>query len=201
MEAKSNAGIKAIVIGDTAVGKTTLICVMDNPNSFDDKKPSTIGTERKLIPLLCENKEIKIELWDTAGQEMYRSLIPMYTRNAKIVLIVFDLTVISSIDNIVYGDKPWVDSFKSELTPGEYECFLVGTKCDLEEERTVTDEKIEEIRSEITCRLGFNEIPYIQISSKTKENIESLKTQIAEKAQRFQVEPPQTLEEKEQGCC
>jgi len=113
--------IKVVLIGDTAVGKTSIADRFVN-NNFSEFNEPTIGAA--FLSKTLEN--VKFEIWDTAGQERYRALAPMYYRGASAALIVFDITQSDSFNNAA----GWIKEIKER---GKENCIiiLVGNKCDL----------------------------------------------------------------------
>ena len=82
---------KIIVVGDSFVGKSSLT-IRAVRESFDTSYNTTIGFEFCSFNVKIKEKVVKLQIWDTAGQEKYKSMIPTYLRNAEIVVLVFDLT-------------------------------------------------------------------------------------------------------------
>lgn len=82
---------KIVILGDVSVGKTSLISrIVDN--KFNEKYEPSIGVDFASKNIIYREKSFKTQIWDTAGQEKYRSLIPSYIRGSNIIVIVFDLT-------------------------------------------------------------------------------------------------------------
>ena len=116
---------KVVLVGNGAVGKTSIITRLQK-GTFTNTTDPTIGASFVSHFFNIENKSILLHIWDTAGQEMYRSLIPMYSRGADAVLVVFDVT---SQDSFV-GAQNWC---KKIITEQENSLlYLVANKCDLE---------------------------------------------------------------------
>ena len=90
--------IKCVIIGDSNVGKTSIIHNYMKKKSLSTN--TTLGAVFWSLSKTINGNKININLWDTAGQERYNSLIPMYTRGADIILFVFDLTDKYSFNNI-----------------------------------------------------------------------------------------------------
>ena len=120
-------------MGDSGVGKTTLSFYFDD--SFDDsfdKKP-TVGVNFICTPYVSpDNKQYNVQIWDTAGQELYASMIPNYARDAECILIVYDITNQKSFDNITN----WLKQIYHAKTYCTIAIFVNNT--DLEEERCVS---------------------------------------------------------------
>jgi small GTP-binding protein len=115
--------IRVVLIGDTAVGKSTL-CQALKGNVDEYMIPnSTIGAE---FSTMITDQNIQFELWDTAGQEKYRSLVPLYFRKADIFLLMFDVTQRTSFDSI----DSWLDLLQ-RYTNATLPIVLVGNKIDI----------------------------------------------------------------------
>jgi len=93
---------KMVVLGDVAVGKTSVISKIIDNKFKTDYEPS-IGVDFASKSLKFKDKYIKLQIWDTAGQEKYKSLIPSYIRGSNIIFILFDLT--SKVKLLIYFFK------------------------------------------------------------------------------------------------
>ena len=144
---------KVVILGDSSVGKTSIVDRLKE-DEFTDYKEPTIGAAYASIILEKDLYQIKLDIWDTAGQERYRSLTPMYYRNTDYALIVFDLTNNSSYDNSLM----WIDELKKNSKNANI--ILLGNKKDL-------------IEKSFTSEINF--ITYLEISAKTNENIDEIK--------------------------
>lgn len=125
---------KTVIIGDSGVGKSNLLSKFLN-NSFSSDQKTTVGVEFGAKKLIIDGKNIKAQIWDTAGQEKYRSITNAYYKGAKGALLVFDLTNKDSFDSV---DK-WLNELKSEGDINIY-IIMIGNKCDLTDERQVSFE-------------------------------------------------------------
>ena len=124
--------IKAILIGDSNVGKTTIIGKYLDKN-FSEKTLNTVGLDLKYANLNINNKKIKLQLWDTAGQEKFRSMTTSYYRGVNVIIIVFDVTSQISFEHV----KDWMNNIKQFAKIGVMK-VIVGNKIDLKDERIVT---------------------------------------------------------------
>ena len=148
---------KIIFVGDTAVGKTTIIGrIMDNP--FNEVYEPSIGVDFMSKNIKFRGQNIKLQMWDTAGQEKFRGLIPSYVRNASIVFVVYDVSVKTSFDNI----PKWINFIK---TIENTTLILCGNKIDLN--REVNKEEGEELAKK-------EGIQFFEVSAKTNENIKNM---------------------------
>jgi len=130
--------IKAIVVGETGVGKTNLINAVKGVN-FNPNSESTISMKYFKKTMTIYEQKYKIKLWDTAGQETFRSLTKLYYNEAKVVLLVYDITNKKSFDAI---EEYWLNEIKTVLGD-EPILGLVGNKSDLINNKQV-DDKIAE---------------------------------------------------------
>lgn len=121
---------KIILIGSSSVGKTSL-CNTIQGRMFDERTPITIGVDFAAFELIDEiNEEMKtfkVQLWDTAGHETFRSIAKNYYRNSQIILLCFDLTNRASFAEL----DSWMDEINSIIDKHVYIC-LVGLKSELE---------------------------------------------------------------------
>ena len=149
---------KIIFVGDAGVGKTTIIGrIMDNP--FSEVYEPSIGVDFMSKNIKYQGQNIKLQMWDTAGQEKYKGLIPSYVRNSSIVFLVYDISSKPSFDNI----PNWINFIKSiENTT----LVLCGNKIDMDN-REVKKEEGEELAKK-------EGISFFEVSAKTDENIKNM---------------------------
>ena len=133
--------IKVTFIGDSGVGKTSLI-IRKIKGSFDYGVLPTIGSSHLTATEIINDNEIELCLWDTAGQEKYRSLVPLYTRDANVVVIVASIADHLSLKNI--------DMWNETVTDYNIKCtiFVVVNKIDLKGDFPTIDE----LRSDLTSK-------------------------------------------------
>lgn len=98
-KAQTNPDAKVIIVGDLAVGKTSILNQFEK-HEFDETVESTVGAGFVTQQMETSHGLVNLLMWDTAGQERYRSLIPMYSRNASAALIVVDVNNPSSADSV-----------------------------------------------------------------------------------------------------
>ena len=144
---------KFILIGNSGVGKTSIFKKLST-GEFHDKNIATIGIEKKTIDVNIEidkdgqkqKKAFNISLFDTAGQEKFRSVTFSYYKETDGILLLYDITDRKSFDNV----SLWIDSIKEAIEGNEskYAVILIGNKLDLVEEenkeRKVTEEEAKE---------------------------------------------------------
>lgn len=152
---------KYIIIGDSRTGKSSL-GLKYSQNLFHTETTSTIGLDLLLKVVDVNGKKLKIQIWDTAGQERFLSLVKSTYKNTKCIIYCFDITNVTSFDNLNY----WIDNSSSYLDDDCIKC-MVGTKKDLEKDREVN----------YIDALNFaakNNMIYYEISSKNNEGINDL---------------------------
>ncbi|CAG9324087.1 unnamed protein product [Blepharisma stoltei] len=150
---------KYIIIGDTAVGKSCLLLQFTDKR-FRTDHDLTIGVEFGAKAILVNDQAVHLQIWDTAGQENFRSITRAYYRGAVGALLVFDMTRRSSFTSL----HKWLEETKNNGNP-DMVILLVANKCDLDSERTVTkDEALEFAEA--------NKLKYLETSAKTGLNVE-----------------------------
>ncbi|OHT01720.1 small GTP-binding protein [Tritrichomonas foetus] len=119
---------RVVTIGEESVGKTSITnrLVGDNFNPYE---PGTIGANYQQYKEEIDGNKVEIQIWDTAGQEKFKSLSPIYFRNAAAAVVVFSLTSKSSFSRL----RDWIDSF-TEIAGTNTIIFLAGNKTDLDSE-------------------------------------------------------------------
>ena len=149
---KNELSFKIIVIGDPGVGKTCLTSRVTK-DIFTEEYSTTLGFESSTFNVKIENKLIKLQIWDTCGQEKYKSLITNFYRNASLAMLVY------SIDNkkSFISAQKWLKEIKIQSNP-DIKIILIGNKVDLEEKREISYEEAKKFVEE-------NEILYFQEAS------------------------------------
>ena len=125
---------KILIIGDSSVGKSCL-ALRATKGSFNTLYTPTVGFEFFNFYLKIEEENIKLQIWDTCGQEVYRSLISSFYRNSSLAIIVYAIDNLESFNNI----ENWLNELKTKGNP-DISIILVGNKLDLEDKRQITKE-------------------------------------------------------------
>ena len=133
--AQYDLSFKLIVIGDSGVGKSCLTTKAVK-NSFEDYYQATVGFEFLTFNMKINDLVIKMQIWDTCGQEIYKSLISNFYRNSSLAIILYS---IDNKDSFEHAEN-WLTDLKSQANP-DVRIFLVGNKSDLEDERKVSKEE------------------------------------------------------------
>ncbi len=153
---------KVIIIGDSGVGKSSIISRACK-NKFEENYQATVGFEFLLLYYIVNDAKIKLQIWDTCGQEMYRSLVQGFYRNTSLAILVYDISNKSSYDNL----DNWLKDIRSRLDP-EVPIIIVGNKYDLENERKILLKDAQEFSK--NNRTKF----FTECSAKTAYNIENI---------------------------
>ena len=158
---------KLIVIGDSGVGKS---CLTNNAvkNIFDDSYNATVGFEFFTFNVKINDKIVKLQIWDTCGQELYSSLITHFYRNSSLAVMVYAINNKESFDNI----EMWLRGLRTHSNP-DAKVFLIGNKIDLENERQITKEQGEQLAKDNKIN-GF-----MEASAKTGVNAQQIFIQAA----------------------
>ena len=149
---------KLIIIGDQNVGKSCL-SLRATKNCFEVLYSPTIGFEFMTFFVKIDGKAIKLQIWDTCGQEVYRSLISSFYNNSSLAIIVYAINNEESFNNLEF----WLNELKTKGNP-DINLFLIGNKADLEDERKVTKEQGQDfcdtnkmkLFMETSAKTGFN---------------------------------------------
>jgi len=167
------AQFKLVLLGESAVGKSSLVLRFVK-DQFDDYRESTIGAAFLTQTIaLDETTTVKFEIWDTAGQERYKSLAPMYYRNANCAVVVYDITQASSLDKA----KAWVKELQRQANENIV-IALAGNKLDLAS-GTRSKRAVETAEAEAYAKEAG--LLFFETSAKTAENVKELFTAIARK--------------------
>eukprot|EP01066_Platyproteum_vivax_P007709 Platyproteum_vivax@DN3081_c0_g1_i1.p1 len=158
---------KYIIIGDTGVGKSCLLLQFTDKR-FRSDHDLTIGVEFGSRLITIENKQIKLQIWDTAGQESFRSITRSYYRGAAGALLVYDVTRRDTFDHLTRWLEEARQNGNADMT-----IMLIGNKCDLERREVTTLEGEEFARQ--------HGLFFIETSAKTAQNVEEAFIQTARK--------------------
>jgi len=163
---KTDLTLKIIILGSSEVGKTCILNRYFN-NEFKENSLSTIGIDFQTKFFKFEDKKIKVNYTDTAGQEKFRAISVNYIKGTNGVILVFDITKRESFDLL----ETWMKELK-QYNKVDISKVLIGNKSDLQEKREVTKEEAEDFAQSIKCQ-------YFESSAKTGENINEALDEIA----------------------
>jgi small GTP-binding protein len=205
---KSDISFKMIILGDPGVGKSCL-STKAIKNTFSEAYNTTIGFEFLNFYIKLDDKTVKLEVWDTCGQEIYRSLISGFYREAALAILVYAIDSRESFTNL----DAWLKDVKLQSHP-EIKIFLVGNKTDLEESRVISFEEAKKYANEhdfdyvneTSAKNGFNvkevfiqaaKVLYLQyLKYKNKSNLPTSKYNLNSKINQGKV-----ANRKKEGCC
>jgi len=159
---------KLMMLGDAGVGKTAILKRYCD-DTFDAKWINTIGIDFKMKNIEIQDKRVRLQIWDTAGQEKFQALAHSFYRGAAGILLVYDITNSESYEHV----EKWMNNISQH---GSDDVFvtLIGNKKDITNHRDVSIVKGETLAKQY-------EIPFYETSAKTNENITEAFTEIAEK--------------------
>jgi len=197
--------LKVIILGDSNVGKTSLMNQYVHKR-FSNQYKATIGADFLTKEIMIDDKLVTLQIWDTAGQERFQSLGVAFYRGADSCVLVHDITDSKSFDNL----DSWMDEFLVHAAPRNASTFpfvVLGNKADLGPRRQVSTSKAKN-----WCQ-SKGDIPYFETSAKEALNVEQAfytiaKNALAQESQQKPIFIPDTLDLKQQdnkeakgGCC
>jgi small GTP-binding protein len=194
MDVEKRPACKVVMLGNSGVGKTSIVMRWSSGNYHSDI-PSTIGANHQRKTLLLGDSEVDLYVWDTAGQEQFQALTPLYARSASAAIIVVAADDLNSFNAIAN----WIDLVQTscERFPP---LILAVNKIDLPKP-VLTDE---EVHSKFAQK--FQSTFYV--SAKTGESIDTLFLSVGEAAYRFSVSGgtqsghvPEARDDADKGCC
>lgn len=164
----TSASFKVVVVGASSVGKSCIVQRLVH-GQFNEETAFTCGADFYTYSCPVSDKTVRLQIWDTAGQERFRSISKSYFRNAVGALLVFDITKMSSFDQLT----EWLNDLETLCLPNAH-IILIGNKCDIEDHREVTTQSGQDFANK-------HKIDYIETSALTGENITEAFTRISYK--------------------
>ena len=151
---------KIIIVGESGVGKSSLLkrAVQDK---FDGSYQATIGFEFLLLHFKVNELKFKLQIWDTCGQEMYRSLVQGFYRNTSLALIVYDINDEKSYQNL----DLWIKDIRKN-TEQDIPIFVAGNKNDLERKVSTEDARVFTLSNRVKY--------FTECSAKTGQNVKEI---------------------------
>ena len=202
----NDINLKILILGDSSVGKTSLL-LQYAEGYFPSIYCATIGIEYKIKKINMNGTDINLQIWDTAGEERFRSITQNFMKGADGILYVYDITQKSSFDNL----KTWI-SQSEEITDG-FKKIIIGNKSDLEKERRVPKEALKKFCEErnikgieVSAKAGtkiteaFDILTKSIIGNKTKDEIIRKYTKI-DKARGLTIEKQKKKKKGKKKCC
>lgn len=191
--AQSPNHFKIVMLGNSGVGKTALVERVTN-DIFVDAHVPTVGAQYVSLNIEINNQPITLEFWDTAGQEVFRSLVGFYARDAKGIFILFDLTD----DQSFFDLKQWIE-FSNDQAP-DAKIIVFGNKNDLTDLRKVPSDKLQEFADK-------NNVVFFEGSAKTGQAVQDAVEKMAEmvitanKTTQAAISIDKPAPSNEKGCC
>jgi small GTP-binding protein len=191
--------VKIVLLGESTVGKTSIINVVHGGSYIQDQ-PTTIGACFYIKKMKIDNVTVKLHIWDTAGQERFRSLAPMYYRDAQYALIVFAVDNTESFKAV----QSWYKGLATNcLTMPNV--ILIGNKIDLEDERCIEKEQAVQLAQQLKAQ-------YYEVSAKMDKPgvdliFEKIACETVKEAQTIEKQSPNTTnvipqkKKTKKGCC
>ena len=170
-EKQKEIEVKIVLLGNINVGKTS-IASRYCKNSFNEHHINTIGGAYQQQKVVLNNGAIvKLHIWDTSGQERFRAMTNLYYRDAQVAILTYDITSESSFTGIEF----WIEELKYKVENENMLLFLVGNKCDVnDEERKVAKNKGKKFAED-------NNMLFYETSAKSGEGVKDLFVTIANK--------------------
>jgi len=170
-EKQKEIEVKIVLLGNINVGKTS-IASRYCKNSFNEHHINTIGGAYQQQKVVLNNGAIvKLHIWDTSGQERFRAMTNLYYRDAQVAILTYDITSESSFTGIEF----WIEELKYKVENENMLLFLVGNKCDVnDEERKVAKNKGKKFAED-------NNMLFYETSAKTGAGVKELFGEVASK--------------------
>lgn len=176
--------LKILIIGNSGVGKSCLL-VRFADDVYQENYIATIGVDFKIKTLDVDEKNVKLQIWDTAGQDRFRNITASYYRGAAGIAIVYDITEPDSFSNI----NSWLIEVEKNASKNVYK-ILVGNKCDLEEKRKVSFEQGKEFAD-------THGMKFFETSAKNAHNVEDAFVTMTREIIKINVEKEKTAKNKD----
>jgi len=153
---------KYIAVGDSGVGKSCLLLQFTDKR-FDETHNMTIGVDFGHRTVVVDHTPVKLQIWDTAGQEVFKSISRCYYRGAAAVLLVYDVTRRQSFDHVT----TWLEDARNHSNNPHMVVMLVGNKCDMQSRRVIQFEE----GAQFAAKHGLQ---FMETSAKTGYNVDEV---------------------------
>ena len=192
---------KFIIVGNSAVGKSCMLLRFDE-DRFQPIHDVTVGVTFSIKMVTIEGQDVKVQVWDTAGQEIFRSITRSYYRDSACAIIVYDITDQSSFAKV----EDWIRDVRN-LAPSDCLLALVGNKLDLAAQRAVQTTEGQELAEK-------HGLLFFETSAATGENVQELFNECVAAVytrakgsnaqnvvRKISIEEQNTGNKKKTGCC
>ncbi|KAJ8139472.1 hypothetical protein OXX80_001265 [Metschnikowia pulcherrima] len=170
MSTRKKTLLKVIILGDSGVGKTSLMQQFVN-SKFSQQYKATIGADFLTKDLVIDNKTVSLQIWDTAGQERFQSLGVAFYRGADCCVLCYDVTNEKSLNNL----PSWKDEFliqSNVSNPQDFPFIIIGNKIDVDDSKKIASlpKKLSHVTKN---QLGGLNYPVFETSAKDSVNVEA----------------------------
>lgn len=188
--------MKVVLIGDSGVGKTAIFRRFED-KGFDEDQQLTVGASCCNVTIESGGTSVDFMIWDTAGQEQFRGIIPMYFHKTDFILAVYDLNQRDTFTSLA----DWLKLAK-ECAPESAKVFIIGSKCDVEGNRVAPEEVAKLLQDSQVCRIfdtsaltgyGIHDV-ILEMANMARE----MNLNVRESCETIR-DPRETVENK--GCC
>ena len=160
---EDNIVFNILLLGNQAVGKTSFILRFCE-DTFNDLQLSSSGIDIKYKDIKRRDRDIKLKIFDTAGQERFKSISKSYFKKADGILLLYDVSNKDSFDSII----SWVESIEECLDLSEIGILIVGNKCEIpDEEKVVNNEMKEKLENNLKVK-----VKVMEASARDNKNVE-----------------------------
>lgn len=167
------AEFKLVMLGETFTGKTSLVLRFAEGYYRESSRNPTVGAFFITKRLTVQSMTAKIQIWDTAGQEQFKKLAPMYYKNAAAAIICYDVTSPKSFETLEY----WMNKLQQNVPAGGIVIAMCATKCDLEDDPDTSQAEA------LAAETGAI---FLKTSSKTNSNVQLLFQKVTERVLDYQ---------------
>ena len=195
---EDSESIKVILIGDSGTGKTSLIAISAG-NVFDSSMVSTTSFSFIKTKIIINKKEYNLDIWDTIGQEKFRSMTQLFVKESKIVILVYDITKRVSFESLSFWKKMIDNMIKDSPVIG-----IVGNKIDLYEQEQVHEKELSEYAKSLGVKYLITSAKNDNISfSKFLEELlyDYLKKSAGGRLESFSLEEATIAKKEKKNCC
>ena len=153
---------KVLLLGNSSVGKTCIL-IRFSEDTFNDNYEVTIGLNYRIKTITLDNTPIKMQIWDTSGEEKFKAIAKNFYRGAHGVLLIYDICQKSSFLDV----KGWIEQIIENTDNDDIVMILCGNKNDMEKERVISKEEGENLAKNYG-------IPFFECSAKNNINIDEI---------------------------
>ena len=158
----STKSYKVLLLGNSYVGKTCIL-LRFSEDTYNDDYEVTIGLNYRIKTLNIDNNPIRMQIWDTSGEEKFKAIAKNFYRGAHGVLLIYDICEKNSFLDV----KSWIEQIIENTDNDNLVMILCGNKCDMEKERNISKNEGENLANSY-------KIPFFECSAKENINIDEI---------------------------